>query len=290
MSDSRQSFVRQRLTLPYRETAMALLLCTLLGVGACSSADPNAESSAPSEEATGEVGTDAEVTANTQGRQAKRADTTLSRLIDTSGKLYNSAYRNNWQKSAVQFNRLQEQSDRLDAFVLDGVIEDIDIETLLVQLDTLEDALTDEQQISAMVTANEIVKTGLDAADTLGIEETSLQIAELAYYGRELELVAQSPEGSSGPEQTEALTQAADQVIQVWDNLNAASLGSTESASAGQAAEEKPEQASESGGKVDSATRVGRAVNQLRQSPEDYAALARKIVVGSQKMLAEQTK
>lgn len=297
MSDSRQLSVHSRLILPYREAAVALLLCTLLGVSACSSSDSSAGSSASSEDAVEEVdsGT-AESAAVNQDKRTKRANTTLRRLIDISGKLYNSAYRNNWQKAAVQFNRLQEQSDRLDLFVADGVIEDIDIETLLVQLDTLEGALTDEQQISAMVAANEIVQTGLDAAETVDLGENALQMAELAYYGRELELVALSPENSAGPEQTEALKQAADQVIQAWDDLDAAALGSTKDSSAGQATGKQPDPASsepsadEPAGKADNATRVGRAVNQLRQSPEDYAPLARKIIVGSQRMLAEQTK
>lgn len=297
MSDLHRSTALPPL-LTARRAAAAVLLCALMGVGACSSStQPEAET------------TPAEVTSEgAVDNQQKKADAALNRLLDVSGKVYNSAYQNNWQRALTQFNRLQETGDRLDTLVANGTIEGIDVEAMLLQIDTLEDAITTEQQLPAMVAANTLAQTGLEAAAAIDLDATSIGVAELAYYGRELELVALGPDGESGtsPEDAETLKQAADQVIQAWDNLDAAALGATsgkltagtaEASEPPAASEGEPQtgeaQANESEGKpknkANSATRVGRAVNQLRQEPnEDYAAPARRIVVGSQKILAEQ--
>ncbi len=296
MSDLNQPSAWHRSKALRRGAAASLLLCALLSVSACSSPDPAGQETSSEVEADG--GVDA---GDPQTKQARQASGTLKRLLDLSGKVYNSAYRNNWQKSASQFNRLQDLGDRLDNLVASGAVDGLDVEALLLQIDTLEDAIVSEQQIPAMVAANNLAETGLTAAQTLDPEGDFLDLAQFAYYGRQLEIVTFGLEGDAGtdidPDETETLKQAADQVVQAWDTLDTPEASSTETPSletdtpaaatapSGGASSEQPE------GEVDTVTGVGTAVNQLRYAPnENYAALARRIVLGSQKMLAEQPK
>ncbi|MGB3615797.1 MAG: hypothetical protein WBA10_18520 [Elainellaceae cyanobacterium] len=265
--------------------ATALILCGILGLSACSSPDPAADSPSADSEA---------VAPSDRGtKQSPRPEASLKRLTNISAKLYDSAYKNDWQKAAQQFNRLQKVSDRIDMLSADGALEGIDVEAVLLQLDTLEEAVMAEQQVPAMVAANQLAQTGLQGTQTVNPGAKYLPMAQLAYYGRELELSALGPDGqpsgSLEPEKIETMNRAAEQVIQAWDGLAVAKDGMT-TAPSGDAA--SGEVNTPSAAAADPRTaELENAVNTLRQAPVDaYPALARQIVVEAQKTMSNQRK
>lgn len=248
----------------YRTLATMLLLCGTIGLGACSSPDPAVDTAAPSEEVTAAP----EPSGNGDIKQSRRAEASFKRLANTSAKLYNSAYRTDWEKSAQQITRLQKIGDRIDTLSINrnSVIDSVDVEALLLQLTTLEDAIVAEQQVPAMVAANQLSQMGIQATQTVNPEAEYLPMAQLAHHGRQLELATLGPDGapsgSLAPEQVEAMNQAAEQVIQAWDSLSAAAPGAVT---------------------ADDAAALDDAVSQLRQAPvDDYSALARQIAVEAQ--------
>ena len=248
----------------YRHLA-ALLLCGTIGIGACSNPEATApEGRAP--ESTTQVG-DAE-TPGEDDRPEKvlTADKAARRLTRMSSKLYESAYSTSWEQATQQFNRLQKLGDRIEASE-DGAAENIDVVALQQQIETLSEAIIAEQQVPAMVAANQLMETGLQAAEAAGETAKFLPAARLGYQARQLELAVLGPDDAD-PQKQETIAQAAQQVIQTWETMSGGDTTTADAAPSGAAA------------KVDG------AIAQLRQaSVEEYPALARQIIDEAQKMM-----